>query len=522
MKQKASETLMSIISLLLAFSILFSISTYAYEYTDIDKANEKEYNGNEVISISENIYDKTVPSIMVNRVQPEAKWDIVKVRFPFILVPMHSEATYLKNIQSFQWIETKVKVLKYSEDFTYVEVVKTREKGYILSAFLDDDTKGELEIKPGSGRAWVGNEIEITVKNAGSEDIEWSFSEKDMVTYTESSNRIKLKALEAGVLTVTASTGTRSDSYEIVFINRWEEGEFSKTEKEIEVKEKPSSSSKTVKTLPSGSLMDALGDMGIGSEWIFINTEDNKRGFIKLSDFPGIDYIMHQYHYYDEGYDIRFGSASERIYYYAAVLNDAMLRQFNLKVCPYVYPYTSVADECKISMFGSVTAETLAASCPQTGDHKSDSCLKRTVFYNDLKGHVGKGSFCVSKLGWTGHILLDNARSASWLESKIIVITPYKVIYLNYNNQSDYEIRKEQSATLMHETIHQFGINDHYCYEDCVEDEGCSNEGCYKCYGDGHKPNCIMRETEFKSPIETDDLLCDSCQQQILEFLSQQ
>lgn len=461
---------------------------------------------------------------MVNRVQPEAKWDIVKVRFPFILVPMHSEATYLKNIQSFQWIGTKVKVLKYSEDFTYVEVVKTREKGYILSAFLDDDTKGELEIKPGSGRAWVGNEIEITVKNAGSEDIEWSFSEKDMVTYTETSNGIKLKALEAGVLTVTASTGTRSDSYEIIFINRWEESEISETEKEIEVKEKPSSSSKTVKTLPSGSLMDALGDMGIGSEWIFINTEDNKRGFIKLSDFPGIDYIMHQYHYYDEGFNIRFGSSSEKIYDYAAVLNDAMLRQFNLKVCPYVYPYTSVADECKISMFGAVTADTLAASCPQTGSHYSDSCLNRTNFFESLADEVGKGSFCVSKLSWTGHILLDNARSASRPDLYCIVMTPYKVVDENYNNESDYEIRKQHSATLMHETVHQLGVSDHYCYNlNPMDPQPCINEGCYK-YNrkdeekEAVEPDCMMMVSKY--PTETDDLLCDSCQQEILAFLS--
>jgi len=56
-------------------------------------------------------------------------------------------------------------------------------------------------------------------------------------------------------------------------------------------------------------------------------------GFIKLSDFPGIDYLMTQYHYYDQGYNLRFGSASNKIYDNASVLNDVMMAYLRLKVC---------------------------------------------------------------------------------------------------------------------------------------------------------------------------------------------
>ncbi len=513
LNKKTKEFLLSVVSLIMCFSILFSTSASAQKGMVIDKLSSEEYN----------IVDSSVSS---NSISPQAKWDIVKVKFPFLLVPIHKNPVYFKDILGWLWIGTKVIVLEYSGDFTKVEVLRTGDKGYIFSDFLDDDDKGELEIKTGPGRIWVGNETEITVKNSSSKEVEWSFSSENIVSYKKIPNGIKLKALKAGVVTVTATAGNLKDSYRIVCINRWEEKENSTTNKEIKVKETPLSSSNTVKILPAGSYIEALGDMGIGSGWLFVNTQDNERGFIELSDFPGIDYIMHQYHYYDKGFAVRFDSAGDKIYDYAEVLNDAMMRYFNLKVCPYVYPYTSVADECKISLYGSVAPYNLAVSCPRSGSHNADSCLEREVFFSDLVKKVGKGDYCFTKLGWTGHILLDNARSASASQSKTIVMTSLKSVDKYYINKSNEKILKEQSATLMHETVHQLGVRDHYCYNlDPMDPQPCINEGCYKCNRkdeekEAVEPDCMMMFSKY--PTETEDLLCDQCQAQILEFLAQE
>lgn len=71
----------------------------------------------------------------------------------------------------------------------------------------------------------------------------------------------------------------------------------------------------------------------------------------------------------------------------------------------------------------------------------------------------------------------------------------------------------------MHETIHQFKVLDHYCYEDgTTEEDPCTNDGCYMHKGNGIKPNCMMMDNKY--PSETHNLLCPSCKSQIISYLS--
>ncbi|MBO5410654.1 MAG: hypothetical protein J6A60_05285, partial [Clostridia bacterium] len=405
MKGKIEDTLLAVVSLILAFSVLFSVSAYAEQSISVDNLSNKSYNENEET--------KNIAELSLNSVKPEAKWDYVKVKFPFILVPLHSEPVPLIYNTGFLWIGTEVEVLGYHDDFTYVEVRKTRERGYVLGAFLDDETRGEPKISLKSTRVWVGQEIEIKVNNTGADKVKWHVSNPEVASFTKTANGIRLQALKSGVVTVTASNTSLTKSFQIACVNKWEEHEYSRTEKSVEVKKFPFDSSDSIQTLEKGSLVEAIGDMGINSGWIFINTENGIRGFIKLSEFPGIDYIMHQYHYYDFGYELRFGSPRDRIFDYAAVMNRHMLRMFNLKVCPYVNSYTSIADECKIAQFGNIKEETLANACPKNEGHKPTSCLHIDTVFGDLKKQYGEGDRLCPKTGWTGHVLLGNARSAS-------------------------------------------------------------------------------------------------------------
>lgn len=234
---------------------------------------------------------------------------------------------------------------------------------------------------------------------------------------------------------------------------------------------------------------------------------------------------MTEYHYYDQGYNLRFGSASTKIYDYASVLNDVMLDVFNLKVCPYVTSCVSRADDCKIAQYGSVKTSNLASSCPGTGTHQLETCLTTKNLRKELEKEYGNGGGVISKVSWTGHIMTDHYgdRSNATVGMGTIIMTPYGLTSSsnNYVNLSNEQIRKENIFTLAHETIHQFDIYDHYCYDDMGGDDGvrCSNEkGCYKCYGNGVKPDCMM--TSRKYPTETSDLLCTKCKSQVLEYLS--
>lgn len=105
MKKKTKEFLLSVVSLIMCFSILFSTSASAQKGMIIDKLSSEEYN----------IVDSSVSS---NSISPQAKWDIVKVKFPFLLVPIHKNPVYFKDISGWLWIGTKVIVLEYSGDFT--------------------------------------------------------------------------------------------------------------------------------------------------------------------------------------------------------------------------------------------------------------------------------------------------------------------------------------------------------------------------------------------------------------------
>lgn len=509
------------ISLVLCILVLFGNITTAYGNSEVDINSQIIYNENITFS---DIFGSFIESLFPNgKTQIQSKGAVLEVIPPFILVPLHSKASAFSSIESLVFVWSNVTVLGYEGFYTKVRVNNTEKEGYIFKFFLSSDE--DFLVKQ-FDNVYIGKTKSILKDYNNPEDFNWSVSQDGIISLDRETGQIT--GLKPGTVVVTAKYGNSTDTCIVSSINQWNKTELSSAAKDIVVKSNPDSNNYNnfeKGTISKGESIVARGDMADGSGWIYVSS-GGTWGFIKLSDFPGIDYLMTQYHYYDEGYEKRFGSAESKIYDYASVLNDVMMDLFNLKVCPYVYSYTSVTDQCKIWRYGSVYSGNLSSSCPKNGNHKTDSCLQTGYLREDLKNSFGNGGGTVSKVAWTGHIMTDhdNDRSNSTVGVGTIIITPYKTVQKTssgYVNDSSYEIRRDSISTLMHETIHQLGVHDHYCYEDKGGDDGvkCSNKGgCYKCYGNNIKPDCMMMTTKY--PTEDSVLLCNKCKSQVFEYLS--
>ena len=313
-----------------------------------------------------------------------------------------------------------------------------------------------------------------------------------------------------------AKAGLRTRTCTVVCINPWKEHETSTAEKNTDVFPSCSADFGEAKTIPKGSSITAKGDLADASGWIYVNS-GNIWGFIKLSDFPGIDYLLTEYHYYDQGYEIRFpnvnnNTPAQNIYNYTSVLNDVMIKLFKLKVCSYVNEYTSLADTCKALSYGEVNKSNISKPCPKNKSHNINSCLERGVLWKQFKTDVGYGNNTTIKLLWTGHILPNHQVSAAQNGSESIIMTTANTVSHNkntntYSNKPDAEIRKYSLYTLTHETAHLLGTVDGYCKNDNGTDH-CSNENCYLC-NEKPIPTCVM--VQPFSPEESNVVFCDEC-----------
>ena len=230
---------------------------------------------------------------------------------------------------------------------------------------------------------------------------------------------------------------------------------------------------------------------------------------------------MTVYHYYDQGYNIRFGSASTKIYDYASVLNDVMMDLFGLKVNSYVYSYTSPADRCKILRFDSVKSSNLASACLKTGSHNEKSCLTRDVLRESLSNNMGSGNDLITKAVWTGHIMDEHKRSNSQRNPTFIIVftTGNTVNSGTYTNKSSSNIRKYSVYELIHETAHQLGTNDHYCYGKNPDTNLCKNLYCDDCFDNKTAPFCIMNKPFNVESYDVGDLFCVECEEMIKSHL---
>ncbi len=323
--------------------------------------------------------------------------------------------------------------------------------------FADNIASGEL-FKQLSAKELVvfsgeSSSQKLTTNYTG--HVSWKVSDESVVYYNHSTGAVTAKKPGTAIISATAQGKTL---YCMVFsVSNWYEPETSISKNTIYVRSIPAMTGKIIATLPAGTSITAKGDMENEFGWIYI-TSDSADGFILLSDFPGIDYLFSEYHYYDQGFDVRYDSPISKIYDYASVLNDVMMDSFRLKVCPYVESYTSTADLCKIQTYGSVSPETLFANCPQSKNHFLNSCLQIETMCDDMLNKKGKGSFYVGRCIWTGHLLENDTTSMANLKLKSIVFTiknvltydPTKNIYINAEKIDFEKTDYTKSYTRLH------------------------------------------------------------------------
>ena len=457
--------------------------------------------------------------------QPNATGDTVTVKFLFAFFRSDANLSF-STIKGIFLHGREVKVLGYSGSFVYVQDSKSKDEGYIHELLLNDKPlnirQKYVNIYKGATKTGI-----VTINYDKNGMLEWSLSQSGIVEVTKYSDRsLSVKGLSPGTVKLTVECDGNKDTCDIACIEQWSDTETTTAQTSIKVMGIPGKEYKGAKTIPEGATITARGNIPSDSDYVYVSSGDIW-GFINLSDFSAIKYMMTQYHYYDKGFDKRFGSASTKIADYTSVLNDKMMELFGLKICPYIYQYTSAADQCKKWKYGDdYYLNYLSGSCPKTSPHKTDSCLQTGYLRDELKKQFGNGGGTVSKVAWTGHIMTDhdNDRSNSTVGVGTIIITPYKTVHKTssgYVNDSNYEIRRDSISTLMHETIHQLGVHDHYCYDDQGGPDGkrCSNTGgCYVCYGNGVKPDCMMMVNKY--PTEDTVLLCSKCKSKVSEYLS--
>ena len=356
----------------------------------------------------------------------------------------------------------------------------------------------------------------LTTKYTG--HVSWKVSDENIVYFDTSTGTVTAK--KPGTAIISATAQGKTINCMVFSVSKWYEPESSVSENTVYVRSIPSMTGKIIATLPPGTNMTAKGDMENSFGWIYI-TSDSADGFILLSDFPGIDHLFSEYHYYDQGFGERYDSPVSKIYDYASVLNEVMMDSFGLKICPYVESYTSTADQCKIWTYGSINKGNLYSRCPRTDQHFSESCLPYEVLRKKFLSEKGIGTKFVGNCLWTGHILEPQTTSICTPILKTILFTtanfvrynPYTDIFYNLNSS---EIRKNRLYEIVHETAHMFNALDGYCKDD-NGNAHCSNENCYVCNGKT-EPTCIM--VQLFNPEDADIVFCNECMEIIKNYLN--
>lgn len=455
--------------------------------------------------------------------QPNAIEDTVTVNFLFAFFRSEPNLSF-GTIKGIFWHDREVKVLGYSGSFVYVQDSDSKDKGYIHKLLLNDRP---LNIKQQYVNVYKGATKDgiVTINYDKDGVLEWSASPAGIIEVTEYSDcSLSVKGLNSGTATLTVKCNGDKDTCDIACIEKWSGTETATAQTSITVMGTPGNEYKGAKIISKGATITARGYIPESSDYVYVSS-GSIWGFIRLSDFPAIKYMMTQYHYYDEGYKERFSSANTKIADYASVLNDVMMVNFKLKVCSYVKPYTSPADQCKKWKYGDDYLDYLSGSCTKISPHKTDSCLQTGYLRDDLKKQFGNGGGTVSKVAWTGHIMTnyETDRSNATVGIGTVIITPYATTNPNNNfsNYSSDKIRRESLYTIVHETGHQLNLRDHYCKKDFSEQTGkCTNEFCVTCNKLPYSDDCIMLDRINVETVNTSKIYCDYCKNTISIYLS--
>ena len=201
-------------------------------------------------------------------------------------------------------------------------------------------------------------------------------------------------------------------------------------------------------------------------------------------------------HYYDNGFNVRFPNGASELPEYQRVVSNALLRIFGLSTnVNGIQMYVSAADSCCGT---PVTVSETTTPCTHDPVHKN-----RTALMTHMASSYGYGTNTTVKSIWTGHNLVVN-RAVSFPSPDYTIVLP-----------PQSTTRAGRIYMLMHETSHQLGATDHYCYEDGTN--GCTNLDCWSCYFNySVRPTCIMDawDLNIESKLSSGNLssiYCSTC-----------
>ena len=227
-------------------------------------------------------------------------------------------------------------------------------------------------------------------------------------------------------------------------------------------------------------------------------------------------------HYYDIGYSVRFSeinpNVDELISSYQDYVSEFFATTFDVEIKFTCQQYTSPADICAISQYGSVNDNNLISNCPHPHTDPNNTDPLHTT-RTALKESLSTGNNTNSIVIWTGHILDGNPVSCAF--NYTVVMTPYHTTksYDNYANKSDEDVYFYSIRSLIHELSHQLGAPDHYCRKN---GKPCSNENCDICYKDYiYTRKCVMGDTDDFSVDNPEKIYCSECISTILAHLNE-
>lgn len=249
-----------------------------------------------------------------------------------------------------------------------------------------------------------------------------------------------------------------------------------------------------------GFMIKDLTETGT-SQWTAFYSSDApspNKPELRITYLPQYTFYMDSY--VDQGYRVRFSNGISKVEDYQSVIESILEDLFDVAVICSTNSYSSLADDCKISTYGSVTFNHLDDSCFHSPNHLTSTALR-----NRLTSVIGSGTQTLTRYIWTGHDL-NHEYSASSLSDHIVVMTPWFM----GDGITDYTIRWVSLYDLLHNTSKQLGAHDHYCYG-THGNNTCSNPYCYLCYYGITPPECIMTISIDIEAASNDDLYCSNC-----------